>query len=235
MTTKALSFLLAIALLISITAASQSAPQPSRLHSAAKNGDVVTLRAVLDQGVNPDLRDARGRTPLMEAAAAGQVESVRALIAAGAHVNVRAGDNRTPLIEAVTNGQIDAARLLVSSGAELNTIARGWGTPLEAAERAGQPEIAAMLRSAGARSMGRSQGDTVCVRPWGGEGYCGVVESVNKTAYRIRVTQVVGCKDGCAAKTECSASRTVGGHDGIAPGDRVDTVSWCLTHTGVQQ
>jgi len=235
MTTRPLSFLLATALLFSISAASQSATQPSRLHKAAKSGDVVTLRAVLDQGVSPDLRDAHGRTPLMEAAASGQLDAARALIAAGAHVNVRAGDNRTPLIEAVTNGQLDTARLLVSSGAELNMAERGWGTPLEVAERAGQPEIAAMLRTAGARPMGRSQGDTVCVRPWGGEGYCGTVESVNKTAYRIRVTRIVGCKDGCSAKAECSADRSVGGRDGIAPGDHIDTVSWCITHTGVQQ
>jgi hypothetical protein len=49
------------------------------------------------------------------------------------------------------------------------------------------------------------------------------------------VTGIVGCADGCAAQAECSAGRGVGGAQGIAVGDTVDTVSWCLTHTGVQQ
>lgn len=230
MNVKLLSSILVV--VFSISAASQPAPQ---LHKAAKTGDILTLRAALQHGADPDARDSHGRTPLMDAAATGQLESVRTLLAAGAHAGLRANDNRTPLLDAVIGGQLDAARLLVAAGADLNTPERGWGTPLEAAERAGHPEIAAMLRSAGARSTGRSQGDTVCVRPWNGDGYCGGVESVNKTAYRIRVTQIVGCKDGCAAKPECSANRPVGGRDGISVGEHIDTVSWCITHTGVRQ
>jgi hypothetical protein len=91
-----------------------------------------------------------------------------------------------------------------------------------------------MLVEAGARSTGSSVGDTVCVRPWGGDGYCGTVESIDKTHYRLRVTKLVGCEKGCPVKAECSAGREVGGSHGIAVGDEVATVSWCLTHTGVK-
>jgi hypothetical protein len=126
--------------------------------------------------------------------------------------------------------------LLIEAGADLKAHQRGFGSAVDAADRAGHTELAAALRAAGVRSAtGRSVGDTVCVRPWAGDGYCGTVESVDRTAYRIRVTKLVGCDGGCAQKAECSAGRPVGGADGLRVGDAISTVSWCLTHTGVQQ
>ncbi len=206
-------------------------------HRAAQTGDLDLLRTRLRQGMNPDERDKEARTPLMDAVKADQIEAVRLLIGAGADVNARSASGRTPLIEAAEFGRIDAARLLIASGADLNAGQRGWGTPLETAERMGHNEFASMLRQAGARSSGRSVGDTVCVRPWQGDGYCGVVEEVNKTSFRLRVTEIIGCEGGCQPKAECSANRAVGGPremDGIQVGDEVTTVSWCLTHTGVK-
>jgi hypothetical protein len=60
------------------------------------------------------------------------------------------------------------------------------------------------------------------------------VESSRKTNVRIRVTDLVGCADGCEPR-ECSAGKPVGGVSGLRPGDAVTTVTWCLTHTGVLQ
>ena len=132
--------------------------------------------------MNPYERDKAMRTPLMDAVKSDRVEAVRLLIDSGADVNAVSDSGRTPLIESAEFGQIDSARLLIASGADINASQRGWGTPLEAAERTGHNELAAMLRRSGARSSGRSLGDTVCVRPWHGDGYCGVVEEVNKTS-----------------------------------------------------
>jgi ankyrin repeat protein len=203
------------------------------LHSAARNGNVALLKAFFQQE-SPDSRDKDGRTPLMDAVAAGQLGSVRILLAAGANVNARANDGRTPLIEAAVRGRPKSARLLIAAHADLNYEQRGWGTAVEAAERNGHNDVAAILRNAGARSSGHSPGDKVCVRPWGGDGYCGTVTAVNRVKYQIHVTEIVGCSDGCPAKAECSAGRLVGGRDGIKVGDDISTVSWCLTQTGVK-
>ncbi len=204
------------------------------LHRAAQAGDLELLRSRLRQGMNPDERDKAMRTPLMDAVKSGRIEAVRMFLGAGADVNATSASGRTPLIDAAEFGRIDSAQLLIASGADLNASQRGWGTPLEAAERMGHNELAAMLRRAGARSSGRSVGDTVCVRPWQGDGYCGEVLEVNKTSFRLRVTEIIGCEGGCQPKAECSASRAVGGADGMRVGDEITTVSWCLTHTGVK-
>jgi Ankyrin repeats (3 copies) len=209
------------------------AAQPE-LHRAAQAGDLELLRSRLQQGMNPDERDKTMRTPLMDAVKSDRIEAVRMLLGAGADINAVSVSGRTPLVEAAEFGRIDSARLLIASGADINASQRGWGTPLEAAERMGHNDLAATLRRAGARSSGRSVGDTVCVRPWQGDGYCGEVVEVNKTSFRIRVTEIVGCEGGCQARAECSASRAVGGADGIQVGDEITTVSWCLTHTGVK-
>ncbi|HEU0176892.1 MAG TPA: ankyrin repeat domain-containing protein [Blastocatellia bacterium] len=216
--------------------AQEEAAQPE-LHRAAQAGDLELLRSRLRQGMNPDERDKAMRTPLMDAVKSDRIEAVRILLGAGANVNATSASGRTPLIEAAEFGRIDSAQLLIASGADLNTSQRGWGTALEAAERMGHNELAETLRRAGARSSGRSVGDTVCVRPWQGNGYCGEVVEVNKTSFRLRVTEIIGCEGGCPAKAECSASRAVGGPrsmDGIQVGDEITTVSWCLTHTGVK-
>jgi uncharacterized protein len=206
------------------------------LHQAARTGDIALLRARLQAGDNPNSRDTAGRTPLMYAVSAGKVSAERVLLASGADVNARDINGVTALIAAAEKGHSKSAVLLIHAGANVNLISRGPGTALEAAERAGHNDVVAIVRRAGARTSGKSVGDKVCVRPWGGDGYCGTVESVNKNQFSLLVTQIAGCgNNGCPAKAECSAGRPVGGPNGIKVGDLVSTVSWCLTQTGVQQ
>jgi hypothetical protein len=207
----------------------------SALHRAAAAGNLTALQARLNQGISPDVRNAEGRTALLEAVKAGHPQVVSALLAAGAGPSVASPSGRTPLIEAAENGRMQSAELLIKAGADINAVQRGWGSALETAEHTGHLQVAALLRQAGAKTSGKSVGDKVCVRPWGENGYCGTVDEVNKNDFRIHITDLVGCKNGCGAKAECSAGRPVGGVDGLQAGDVITTKSWCLTNTGVQQ
>ena len=179
-----------------------------------------------------DARNPDGLTQLIIAASAGQTAAVRSLLASGASVDATSADGRTALIAAAQNGQIDAVKALIAAGADLNRAARGTGTALNVAENKGETEIAALLLASGARSTGKSVGDTVCVRPWSGDGFCGSVKSFSIPSVLIQVTRIVGCANGCQARQECSAGEIVGGANGIQAGDHVAVPSWCLTQTG---
>ena len=205
------------------------------LSKAAREGDTARLKSLLDSFVNPNWTDANGSLALIEAVAAGHAGAVRVLLKAGADPNLRWSGGRTPLIEAAIGGRVEIARLLIAAGADLNIGERGAGTPLEAAEREGHTEMAALLRSSGARTSGRSVGDKVCVRPWKGDGYCGIVLSLDRNDYRLRVTEIVGCPNGCRAMEDCSAGKPVGGSSGLKAGDTITAASSCLTHTGVSK
>ena len=178
---------------------------------------------------------ANATTPLITAAAAGDATTVKALAAAGASLNATDAHGRTALIAAVESGQPAVAKALVAAGADLNQEARFIGSPLNVAENMGDTELAAWLLSVGARSTGKSVGDTVCVRPWGGQGYCGVVKSFTVKSLEMSVTRLVGCAEGCVARQECSAGNPVGGVNGLHPGESIAVPSWCLTDTAVKQ
>lgn len=181
-----------------------------------------------------DARNEKGLTPLILAASAGQVDSVHSLLSQGASVNATSADGRTALIAAAQGGHIDIVQGLIAAGANLNASSRGTGTALEVAERKGETEIAALLLSSGARSSGESVGDTVCVLPWRGDGFCGMVKSFSVRSVAIQVTRIMGCTNECAAKDECSAAKPVGGVNGLQAGNEISVPSWCLSQTGVK-
>src|ERR1035438_1881198 len=219
------------ALAVVLVGALAQAPD-TLLPKAAREGDLARLRSLLADGVDPNRRDGAGNSPLVAAVAGGQAGAVRVLLKAGANPNLTSSGGRTPLIEAAIGSRVEIARMLIAAGADLNIGERGAGTPLEAAEREGHTEMAALLRSSGARTSGRSVGDKVCVRPWKGDGYCGVVLSIDRNDYRLRVTEIVGCPNGCRAMEEGSAGKLVGGSGGLKAGDTITAASSCLTHTG---
>lgn len=197
-----------------------------------KHALVVVLAIVTSGSVWPQTNV--GFNDLPEGVLRGEAKDVQRLLAAGAKVNAFGSNGKTALIEAAERGRSDIVLILVAAGADLNLSHRGVGTALEAAERGGHRELAQLLRDAGARTSGRSIGDTVCVRPWKGDGFCGVVEAIESAEYRLRITDVVGCPDGCPARVDCSAGEPVGGRQGLKVGNRVQVANSCFTHTAVR-
>ena len=125
------------------------------------------------------------------------------------------------------------ARLLLQRGASPDLRARARGTALDVAESSGWMELARVLRAAGARGSGKSIGDSVCVRPWSGDGYCAVVLGRDATRFELQLSEVKGCERGCAAEAACSGGKVVG-RAGLAVGDKLWVPASCLTHTGVR-
>jgi ankyrin repeat protein len=170
---------------------------------------------------------------LVAAVARGDAAQAKALLRQGADPDAADRSGWTGLHEAADEGDWSLARAFLEAGAHPDLRSRARGTPLDVAERAGRLDLAGLLRQYGARGSGKSIGDTVCVRPWRGDGYCAVVEAADATRYRLRVSRVVGCGAGCEPEPSCSGGQVVG-TGGLGPGDVLWVPASCLTHTGVR-
>ncbi|WP_405485405.1 ankyrin repeat domain-containing protein [Streptomyces sp. NBC_00009] len=104
-----------------------------RMLAAVSGRDTAEVTTLLQQGANPNHRDAAtGLTTLQTAAGLGDADTVRALIAAGADIysaDSRAGG--TALHKAVQHGNLETVQVLVEAGAFVDAVAPTTGhTPL---------------------------------------------------------------------------------------------------------
>src|SRR5262249_17501240 len=129
------------------------------LHEAAEQARLADLRTLLDEGLDPDVRDEYGGTALFRAAEAGRLEVARMLLEAGAAPRARNLAGATPLHAAAAGGQPALARLLLDAGVDPDIRDSGGVTPLwlaatdlplPSAPRRGQIEVVRVLLSAGA-------------------------------------------------------------------------------------
>ncbi len=193
---------------------------------------ICGMAAVLGAAL-PSAADDDSSRRLVAAVASGDAQQAITLLRLGAPPDAADRSGWTGLHQAAEKGDLALARAFLEAGAYPDLRARARGTPLDVAERGGRLEIARLLRRYGAKGSGKSAGDTVCVRPWHGEGYCAVVEAADPTRYRLRVSRVVGCAGGCEPERSCSAGQVVGA-GGVGSGDVLWVPASCLTHTGVR-
>jgi ankyrin repeat protein len=132
-----------------------------RLFDAAKNGDVDTLAALLDQ--NPEKLNARNQpyehTLLHVAASEGHLTSVDLLLKRGLDVNTREkGDNTYAMHWAAAGGYLDVVRRLADAGGDvvghgddhaLEVI--GWASCWDGCDDEAHRAVADFLVSRGAR------------------------------------------------------------------------------------
>jgi serine/threonine-protein phosphatase 6 regulatory ankyrin repeat subunit A len=118
--------------------ASSPLPALPPAQQAARNGETLTLRSLLEE--DPAL--AKDEAVLTVAVGAGRLEVVRLLLSKGADVNVRSSPtDPPPLGDALLGGRIDVATLLASVGGTLGDPA------LDAAAFGRLEELERMLES----------------------------------------------------------------------------------------
>ncbi|MGA2704320.1 MAG: ankyrin repeat domain-containing protein [Isosphaeraceae bacterium] len=89
--------------------------------ASATEGFHRLLASLLEKGLEPDLRNALGQTPLMVASLNGQLECVKLLITKGANPNSQDNELTTPLMYAChTYESLEVARILVRMGAQVD-------------------------------------------------------------------------------------------------------------------
>ncbi|KAL1957631.1 hypothetical protein VTO42DRAFT_5742 [Malbranchea cinnamomea] len=117
--------------------------------SSFKHENIVEI--LMRQGVNPDLEDWRGRTPLLIAATEGCDVIAKLLLDGGADPNAMDLNDRTPLLAAACEGNFEIVELLLAKGADPNLEDQEGRTPLSWAAERGHLEIVRALLDAGCR------------------------------------------------------------------------------------
>jgi pectate lyase len=117
----------------------------SGIHRAACAGDLASVKRHLDKGVETDIRDEMGWTPLYWASSAGQKKTAEYLIANGASVATQANDNSTALHQAAKAGSTETVRLLLAEGADINAVDKQGCTPLYNAASSGNSRLVELL------------------------------------------------------------------------------------------
>jgi ankyrin repeat protein len=120
------------------------------LHAAAEEGNIDTVKSLLEQGMDINARNASGETPLNRAAAKGNVDVVRLLIERGAEVDSRDKWGWTPLHYSSRYGHLEVSRVLLYYGASVNARQRYYWTPMHMSAANGHLEIVKVLLERGA-------------------------------------------------------------------------------------
>jgi ankyrin repeat protein len=90
------------------------------IHQAALDGQLSQVTRLLTEGIDVDLKDTEGRTPLMYASFNGHKEIIKLLIEKGANVNLGDRYGRTALMMASSGPYMESVKILLDNYADPN-------------------------------------------------------------------------------------------------------------------
>jgi ankyrin repeat protein len=170
-----------------VTTSAQGPPQASLDHLGGLNGVATvlkldTVRAMLEAGDDPNMRDPySGATLLHYATLYNKPEVVVLLLAHKANVNATIDargpeTGATPLLYAVVQNELPIAKLLIERGADVHSTYRSGRTALHIAANGGMTDIARFLLQNGANPNAR---DSAGLSPLDEAAWRGFLNGVN--------------------------------------------------------
>ncbi len=146
------------------------------LLAAIQAGSNARVKALLEEGADPNVTDSEGVPALMNAVLYGDAEMVRMLLGRGAVVNTRDSAGGTALLWAA--GDPVKAGLLMDFGADVNAQSESGRTPLmTAAATAGGAGTVALMLQAGANPNLRDRLSGIPIVWTGGGGGTALIEA----------------------------------------------------------
>ncbi|MBC6975395.1 ankyrin repeat domain-containing protein [Bacillus sp. Xin] len=112
-----------------------------QLLTAVEQRETATVLSLVQQGVNTNVTDSKGRTPVMIATYGNDVKTAKILIDAGADVNIRDGMKNNPFLYAGAEGYLEILKLTIDAGADPTLTNRYGGTALIPAAEHGYIEV----------------------------------------------------------------------------------------------
>lgn len=122
---------------------------------AARRGDRVALRSLVEKHADVTVAEPDGSTALHWASYRDDMESADLLLRAGARVNAANDLGATPLWAAAQNGSEAMVGRLLAAGADPNLPLLAGETPVMVASRAGKPVVVEQLIARGANVNAR--------------------------------------------------------------------------------
>lgn len=121
--------------------------------SGQAKGRITCVEILINAGVDLDLTNNSGYSPLHYACSTKKSECAKLLIERGANIETTiASTGQTPLHCAASKGDEDCIRILIEKGAIVNAIDSNGDTPLHLARRFGRTECESILIDAGAET-----------------------------------------------------------------------------------
>lgn len=149
---------------------------PQGFLKAVETENFEVVHVFLSAGIDLEIKDERGWTPLIIAAANGKEKLTQLLIHSGARLTARDVNGFTPLHWAAFKGMSAIVELLLSKEVDIDSQSKFKWTPLMQACTKGHMEVCSMLVSAGARlDLANSDGLT-SLQMATSKGYQSVVE-----------------------------------------------------------
>lgn len=111
------------------------------IYNAAKEGILVDVKSLIEQGANVNATDNEGKSALYWASEQGHFEIVKLLIKNKANINIATANGYTPLHLAMMREHYEIAALLIKNGADVNAATANNSTPLHfaATSESGSP------------------------------------------------------------------------------------------------
>ncbi len=142
--------LLALVLALGSASGAAGAGLDLPLIEAVRQGDAAAVRALLDDPVDVNAREAGGATALHWAVRADRLDLAELLITAGGDVTAANAFDVTPLSLAAVNGSAEMLAALLAAGADPNVAMAGSEAAILTAARTGRTDAVRMLVSHGA-------------------------------------------------------------------------------------
>jgi ankyrin repeat protein len=136
------------------------------LHWAARWGSLKVAGLLLEKGINVDIQNDSGETPLHRAVRYGSKNEkiVKFLAQKGADVNKRDQEGFTPLHCAAYYGDVEIAKSLLEKQAITDVQNKYGETPLHCAAEYGYTQVAETLLKGGADvNVQNKNGETPCI------------------------------------------------------------------------
>jgi len=168
----------AVLLFLLVTLLPVLAATDSAVVTAAKDGDLRTVRALLAKKANVNEPARDGSTALLWAVYHSDAEMTKALLAAGAKVDTPNKYGVTPLIQAGRGGDTALIDLLLKAGAKASLAHPDGETALMAASRTGRADAVRLLIEAGGDVNAASYQQETALMWAAAEGHADVVKAL---------------------------------------------------------